>query len=186
MDGGDFAVAPDDESGGQSFDTSVLLADFFIAEDDRIFHVLLFEPGCDDLPAIVVHGDTENSEAAGLPFLLKFDEPGGLDFAGSAPSGPEVDEDDFTLKFREANGGTSGGFEFEVRGKVTNHCGAVSRNRRGCLMHRPRNAEPAGDSERSEQKPGEGTTKAHPFILTPERVYTAGRRSERAYERKSA
>src|SRR6476646_3624301 len=73
---GDAAVAIDHERGGQSLNAAVLIAGFIVAEHDAIVDLLLGGEGRNGLPAVIVHGDAKDFEAAALVSALEFLKPG--------------------------------------------------------------------------------------------------------------
>jgi hypothetical protein len=113
--GRDTSAAVDDERGRQRFEAAVLIAGFVVAKHDAVVDFSFFDEGIDGLPAIVIHRDTENFEAAVLVFALEFLEPGDLNDAGSAPGCPEIEQDDFALIVGEVNDLAVGVLEGEIR-----------------------------------------------------------------------
>src|SRR5581483_9824696 len=86
----DFAVPVDKERRRQELDTTVSVADGFLADQNGIVHAHLFCELRNVLFTGVIHRDTENLESIWAVLFLHFFEPGHFDFAGLAPGRPEV------------------------------------------------------------------------------------------------
>src|SRR3569833_1816089 len=77
------AIAINHKRGGQSFHAAIHIACFLIAQHDPVVDLLLGHEGLDVFPAVVIHGNAENCEAAIFVFPLEVREPGDFD-----PTGP--------------------------------------------------------------------------------------------------
>jgi hypothetical protein len=95
MNGSNASVAVDHKRGRQRFETAVQIARFVVAKQYAIVDFSSFDERRDRFPAIVVHRDSEDFEAAVFVLTLKFREPRDLDYAGAAPSGPEIEHHHF-------------------------------------------------------------------------------------------
>jgi len=115
--GGDSALAVDEEGDGHAFDGE-LLGDVVVAEDDGVVDLFFGEEGADGFPAVSVQGDADDGEATIFVFGLEFDEPGDLDLAAMAPSGPEIEKDDLALEGGELKGFAGGVEKGEVGSRL--------------------------------------------------------------------
>src|ERR1035437_121329 len=105
------AVAVQKEGGGQRVETAVGLADGIAIDQNRVSHAHLLDKARDLLlffaefagvfAVDVVGGDGQHLEALGGVAVAQIDKPGGLDLAGSAPGGPEVDGQRMALVVRQ-------------------------------------------------------------------------------------
>ena len=64
----------------------------------------------------VIHGNADDLKSLPGELILKLNEPRHLDFAGTAPGRPEVEQDGFATEVREAPGFAVERFEGEIRG----------------------------------------------------------------------
>src|ERR1035437_4940250 len=95
------AVAVQKEGGGQRVETAVGLADGIAVDQNRVSHAHLLNKALDLLlffaefagvfAVDVVGGDGQHFESLRRVADAQIDDPWGLDLAGSAPCGPEVD-----------------------------------------------------------------------------------------------
>ena len=115
MAGGDVAFAIDDEGDGQAEDASVLIGELRGGARDRVVHFEFLLEGADGV-IVVVHGEAD--ELHGLRILvLHFDEVGNFFFAGLAPGGPEIEDDDFAALIGESKRVAGNVGEKKFRGK---------------------------------------------------------------------
>ena len=103
MNRGNASVPIDHKRRRQRFQTAVLIARLVIAQHDAIVDLSFCDERIDRLPAIVVHRDAEDFEAAVLVFALELREPGDLDHARAAPRCPEIEQHHFALIVGEVN-----------------------------------------------------------------------------------
>jgi hypothetical protein len=115
VDAGDHAVFVNQEGGGQGVYATVKLGRGIVASEDAVVHLLVGDVRLDDFPTFFIHGDAQDGEALVFKLLFKFYEPGDLYFAGTAPGGPEVEEDGFAFVFGEGDDFAVGVLEFEFR-----------------------------------------------------------------------
>lgn len=93
-----------DEIGFGEAGSAVIGSDGFgIVAERGEDHAIIFEEGLVGL-GVVVDGDAENDAAFGSNFGLELIERGGFVDAGRAPSGPEIEDDDFAAQIGEVRG----------------------------------------------------------------------------------
>ena len=103
MNGGDSALAINQEGGRQGIDAAVELRRVIVADQNPVIHLQTREKRLDDFPALIVHGDADNGEPFSLMLPLKLLEPGNFDFARTTPGGPEIQEHDFAAVVHEVD-----------------------------------------------------------------------------------
>ena len=121
--GEDVALGIDEVGDGESEDAAVEVAEVLVADDDGVGELefaidLLYGGG------IVVHGDADDLEAVGGIFLLPCGEAWDLGETGSAPSGPEVEQDEFATVAIELDGFAGEVGEGEVGGELRGGLGS--------------------------------------------------------------
>ncbi len=114
MNRGDAAFAVDHKSGGERVDFAVKLGDLLRADHHAVVDFFLLNVRLHRLPAILIERDAEHGEILILICLLKIHEPGDLDFARAAPSGPEVEQDDFASVIGQLYGLAVGVLQGEI------------------------------------------------------------------------
>jgi hypothetical protein len=119
-----------------------------VADDDRIRDLLHLNEGPHHLRAGLIEGDPEHDEAALAEFLGQLLEVGHLHAAGTAPGGPEIEQDDLAAEVAEAHRLPFEIGKGEVRGLVGIGAGecacAAGLSRRGLL---PTRAGHSGDQQ---------------------------------------
>src|SRR3984957_5270181 len=96
MLGGDPALAVDEKRSWEGFNAAVHLCDGAVTKHDRVVHRLPPKVGLHRPPTVVIHGHTQHGEARVLVRILELDEPGNLDFAGTAPGRPKIEQNNFS------------------------------------------------------------------------------------------
>lgn len=119
MLGCDAALAVDDKGGGKRIDAAIQLRHFLGADHDTVIDLVRRDVRPHRLPSVIVEGDSQDGEIAVLIFLLELDEPGDLDFAGSTPGGPKVQQNDFSAIIREGDSSSTGVSERKTRRRLT-------------------------------------------------------------------
>ncbi len=104
MHGRDAARAVDDEGGGQRIDAAIKKLRLVVPDHYRVVDLPSFDVRFDGSPAVVVERDSQDDEIAILKRLLKIDEPRNFDLAGSAPRGPEIQQNHFAVKVGQLDG----------------------------------------------------------------------------------
>jgi hypothetical protein len=112
---GDSSLAVDEERCGQRFAAAVHPCDGAVTKHDTVVHVLP-EERLDRPPTIVIHGHAQHGEAPVLVDILELDEPGNLDFAGTAPRRPKIEQHHFALEIGKPQEGAVRIPEAEIRG----------------------------------------------------------------------
>src|SRR5207245_2525698 len=93
----DSAFPVDEECGRQRIDTAVQIGGRVIALLDPVVDRQLRDERLDDGPSLLVHGYSHDGEAMVFIVAFEFDEPGNLDLAWTAPSGPEIEQHHFAF-----------------------------------------------------------------------------------------
>jgi hypothetical protein len=94
----DFAVAINEERGWKHADAAITLPYRFLTQQNRVIDPhILGKPG-NIVRAGVVHGDAHNLQSLRAIFFLQLDKPWHLDLAGTAPGGPEVEQDSLAMQ----------------------------------------------------------------------------------------
>lgn len=118
VDSSDTALPIDEESRGQSVDPAVKLRGLIVADQHAVIQFHTFDERLNHTPPLVIHGDSQNHQAAVLVLALKIDEPRDFNLAGTAPSGPEIEEHDLSAVIRKMNDLSIPIFQGEIRGVV--------------------------------------------------------------------
>src|SRR5205085_2013849 len=95
------AFAINNEGGRQRIDTAVQLTDGIVAQENTVIHLMRCNVRFDRFPALFVHGNTDDLEPSALELLLEFDEPWDLETTGTAPRGPEIQENDLPTQIAQ-------------------------------------------------------------------------------------
>ena len=98
----DFALSVDQKGQGQSHNSAIRLAQFFIAHGHRIIW-LQFSIGSADQRGVVVHGDADDLQALRTVLPLPLGEARHFNLAGGTPCGPEVEQDNLPAQTAEVN-----------------------------------------------------------------------------------
>ena len=114
---------------GKSGDSAVLHAGFIGGERHRIVDAVFFHDRLDGGRIVLVDDEAENLEAV-FVFGLEIDEIVKLRPAGSAPGGPEIQEDDFAFGVQERDGLAVEASQLEVRCGI----GVTNQADRGLLV----------------------------------------------------
>jgi hypothetical protein len=108
MLGRDAALTVDDKGRRKRINAAIKLRHFLGADHNAVVDLVRGDVWPDRLPSVIVERDSQDGEIAVLILLFELDEPGDLDFAGSSPSGPEVQQDDFSSILGQANRSSAG------------------------------------------------------------------------------
>src|SRR5579875_2420863 len=95
VDGGDFTLAVDEEGGGQRVNPAIKLGRLVIADQHAVVHFLTSGERLHHFPSLIVHGDSQNHQPPLLVLPLKLLKPRDLNFAGTAPGCPEIEQHHF-------------------------------------------------------------------------------------------
>ena len=110
----DAAFGIEHERSGERGDAAILETNFISGDRDRIVDAEFFDEFLHGVLIIVVNDETENLEMV-FVFFLKSNEIGNFSAARSAPSCPEIHENDFAVGVGERNRFSIEPSEFEVR-----------------------------------------------------------------------
>ena len=113
----DAAFRIEHERSGQRGNAAVLKTNLIAGNGDGIIDAEFFNEGLDGVGIVVVHDQTENLQVV-FVFILKVDEIGDFSATGSAPGGPEIQEDDFAVGAREGEGFSIERAEFEIGRRI--------------------------------------------------------------------
>jgi hypothetical protein len=102
--GGNSSLAVENKRSWQRVDLTELLGYGFGADHDAVRHLVRSHVGANGFPAVIVHRNPQHGEVASLILLLKFDKPGNLGFAGPAPRGPEIDQQNLAFVIGQRDG----------------------------------------------------------------------------------
>ena len=125
----DAAFRVEHERSGKRGDAAVLEADVIAGNGDGVVDSESFSKFLDGVLIFIVDDQSENLEAL-FVFVLEIDEVGNFGAAGSAPSGPEIQKDDFASGAREGDGLAVEAGELEVRREI----GVADEADRGLLL----------------------------------------------------
>ncbi len=114
MDFGYSSGPVNQKRGGKGVQATVELANLLIPQSYPVIHFVLFQVRLHRCPAIFVHGNAQDREPLILISLLELHEPRDFNFAGTAPGGPEIQQDHFAFVVRKLDAGTAGIFEREI------------------------------------------------------------------------
>ena len=113
---GDPALAVDEKRSWEGFNAAIHLCDGAVTEHDTVIHRLLPKERLDRPPAVVIHGHAQHGEAPVFVDILELDEPGNLDFAGTAPRRPKIEQHHLALEIGKPQGDAVRIPEAEIRG----------------------------------------------------------------------
>ena len=99
----DTAFGIEHEGSGERGDAAVLDAEIVGSDGDGIVNAKFVHEFLDGVQIVIVHDEANNLETV-FVFVLKLDEVGNFGAAGSAPSGPEIQEGDFAFGIGERDG----------------------------------------------------------------------------------
>ncbi len=115
MSGGNAPTAINQKGSRERFNAAVLIGSLRVGDHHAVINFIVFQERLNDLPPLFVLGDTEHGEALILLILFEFGKPGDLDFAGTAPGGPEIEDNYFSPVIGKMDSVSIAVFEGEVR-----------------------------------------------------------------------
>ena len=110
----DAALRVQNKRSGKRGNAAVLDADFIGGKSDGIVDAEFFSEHLDGVLIVVVNDESKNLESV-FVFFLELDKIGNFSAAGSAPSGPEIQQDDFSVEVGGSDGFAVEAREFECR-----------------------------------------------------------------------
>src|SRR5260370_17207882 len=97
-------------------DAAVELRHAVVANHHGVVDRSLLYERLDGLPAILIHRDAQRGETAILVHLLELDKPGNFSLARPTPSGPEIEQKNFSAVVGKLDGCAVHPRQGEVRG----------------------------------------------------------------------
>ena len=159
---GDSAFPVDHKRGGKGIHSAVESSHTIVTEQYTVIDLFFGQEWLHLIPAVLIHGDADYGKTLIFVLLFEGNEPRDLDLAGSAPSGPEVEQNYFALVVFEAHCLAFRIFQRKSRSSLSIRLGLWSRGAHA-LRFRATAGEQRGGEQNSRKRTGWG--KGHEVLL---------------------